>query len=337
MHVEESNVTLPPLRLADGSVLARPRTRVWSAGRRGMPVVLLVHALTGSARAGGDDGWWGPLIGPGRPFDTTRFRIVCLNNLGSVSGASSPTDADWPVGARVTAADQARFLRSALDVLGVDVVSLVAGGSLGGGVALELAAQDPGRVPRVWLLAATAQATPWVKAWNHVQRAIVAATTTTGDPGRGLELARQIAMLTYRAAPGLQQTQHDALGRIDGAQRSRVAGWLEHQGRKLRGRFTVDSYLAQLDAMDSVDVEVDAVRASVLVTAIDTDVLYPPDAVYATAASLRRAQQVETTTISHPHGHDAFLLAFDALAPLAARALALPAAPKAARAAGGAA
>jgi homoserine O-acetyltransferase len=37
-----------------------------------IPTVLVVHALTGDAGAGGDDGWWSPLIGPGRAIDPTR-------------------------------------------------------------------------------------------------------------------------------------------------------------------------------------------------------------------------------------------------------------------------
>ena len=61
-----------------------------------VPTVLLVHALTGDARAGGPDGWWEPLIGPGRVLDPRHVRLLCFNLLGSCYGSSGPVDADFP-------------------------------------------------------------------------------------------------------------------------------------------------------------------------------------------------------------------------------------------------
>jgi len=55
-----------------------------------VPTVLLVHALTGDMRAGGEGGWWEPLIGPGRVLDPTRVRLLCFNNLGSCYGTTGP-------------------------------------------------------------------------------------------------------------------------------------------------------------------------------------------------------------------------------------------------------
>src|SRR5437763_772820 len=63
--------------------------------------ILVCHALTGSAHAGsfyaadggldGPEGWWDPLIGPGRALDTERFYIICSNFLGSCYGTTGPT------------------------------------------------------------------------------------------------------------------------------------------------------------------------------------------------------------------------------------------------------
>jgi homoserine O-acetyltransferase/O-succinyltransferase len=59
------------VRRAD--VLATPS----GAGLPGdTPTVLVVHALTGDARAGGEGGWWEPLIGVGRPIDPTKVRVL---------------------------------------------------------------------------------------------------------------------------------------------------------------------------------------------------------------------------------------------------------------------
>ena len=85
-----------------------------------VPTVLLVHALTGDARAGGVGGWWEPLVGPGRALDPSRHRILCLNNLGSCYGSSGPLDPGFPQGEDVlTPWDQAAAQLQALEALGI--------------------------------------------------------------------------------------------------------------------------------------------------------------------------------------------------------------------------
>ena len=49
--------------------------------------MVVCHALTGSADV---SDWWGPLVGPGRALDTSRFFLICLNSLGSPYGSASP-------------------------------------------------------------------------------------------------------------------------------------------------------------------------------------------------------------------------------------------------------
>ena len=34
--------------------------------------------------------WWDSCIGPGKPFDTNKFFVVSLNNLGGCRGSSGP-------------------------------------------------------------------------------------------------------------------------------------------------------------------------------------------------------------------------------------------------------
>jgi homoserine O-acetyltransferase/O-succinyltransferase len=294
-----------------------------------VPTVLLVHALTGDARAGGEGGWWAPLIGPGRPLDPTRHRLLCFNNLGSCYGSSGPLDPGFPAGARLTTVDQARALWLALDELGLERVHLAVGGSLGGMVVLALAALRPRRVERVMPLGATAEASAWVVGFNHVQRQAIAL-----DPDRGLELARQLAVLTYRAEPGLDAAQgrHDP-GTPRAGDELKVASYLEHQGDKLRRRFDAASYLALLDAMDAHDLlgrrpGLDEIRASALVVDIASDQLFTSARVQELARRLQVACHVETATLRSPHGHDAFLLEWDALQPLVRRALELPGSPR---------
>ena len=203
-----------------------------------------------------------------------------MNLLGSCYGTSGPTDGGFPrladdahaaelapsrggfavpavdLPATITTWDQARSLLAALDRLGVDRVEAVLGGSLGGMVALAAAALDPDRFARLVPIAAAPTASAWILAWNHVGRqAVLADPGFPADARRGLELARQLAMVTYRAEPGLDATQGRAQAGAAWSSRGRyrIQTYLEHQGAKLAARFDARAYLALIGAMDHHD------------------------------------------------------------------------------------
>src|SRR5690606_27699777 len=128
-------------------------------------LVIVFHALTGDADAAG--GWWREVIGPGRALDTDRFAVLSPNLLGSCYGTTGPSDyeakedeggeggkgGEFPP---VTPRDQARLAGLLVNELGVESPALVAGGSLGGMVALEWALEHPGRARAVVAMAAPA-------------------------------------------------------------------------------------------------------------------------------------------------------------------------------------
>src|SRR5690554_4076810 len=89
-------------------------------------LVVVFHALTGSADAAGD--WWRELIGPGRALDTRRYAVLCTNLLGSCYGTTWSTPDD----PTITPRDMARLVSRLVDDLGVHSVALAVGGSLGG-------------------------------------------------------------------------------------------------------------------------------------------------------------------------------------------------------------
>lgn len=342
------DLALPDLALARGGVVQSHRTKGWWWSRAGdqpdavqanVPTVLLIHALTGSAQAGGEGGWWEPLIGPGRALDPAQYRIVCFNNLGSCYGSSGPGVAGFPAGPTVdlTCLDISRALLLALDQLGIERVHLATGGSLGGMVTLTLAALAPQRFERILPLATSVSASAWVVGWNHVARQILRL-----DPGypqqvsRGLEIARQLAILTYRAEPGLEAKQGRALQGKALAGGYPVQSYLEHQGKKLRSRFDARAYELQLAAMDHYDLlqalpgdtqpAIHRVRASTLVVDVDSDQLFTPAQAEALTQHLRAAgARVERTTLRSIFGHDAFLMEWETLAPILTRALQLQA------------
>lgn len=342
------DLALPDLGLVHGGVVRFHRVRGWMWSREGdapdallpdVPTVLLVHALTGSAQAGGKEGWWEPLIGPGLALDPAHYRILCFNNLGSCYGSSGPGVEGFPAeqNLELTSLDISRALLLALDKLGIGRVHLTTGGSLGGMVTLALAALAPERFERVLPLATSVSASAWVVGWNHVARQIL--RLDPGYPnnvGRGLELARQLAMLTYRAEPGLEARQPRPSVVAATASGYPVQSYLEHQGAKLRNRFDAQSYELQLAAMDHHDLlqplpgdtrpAISRVRASALVVDVDTDQLFSPAQAETLAQHLREAgARVERITVHSIHGHDAFLMEWETLGPILTRALQLQA------------
>lgn len=306
----EAGVTLPDLGVA-----------YRRDGPHSASAVLVVHALTGSADAAGD--WWSPLIGAGRALDSDVRQVVCLNLLGSCYGTSGPRDfadpADFPA---ITPRDQARAQWAALDALGITRLELVTGGSLGGMVALEIALERPSAVEVVMPIAAPAVIGNLAAGWNHIQLKLLEL-----DRERGLELARQLAMTTYRSE-------------VDFDTRAGIASYLEHQGVKLRHRFDAGSYAALAGAMNAHDIGrarggvVAALRAlasagvSLTGVGIEGDILYGPRQVQALVDAARTAAVSATyREIASDKGHDAFLVEWDQLTVILREALAREEAP----------
>ena len=256
------------------------------------PQVLVVHALTGSADAAGD--WWEPLIGPGRALDTTRVGVLCANLLGGRYGSTGPTSVDpatgRPYGAafpQPTARDEARALWALADRLGIGRFVLVTGGSLGGMIAQEVALERPDAVDHLLPMAAPAATGPMAIAWNHIQ---LEAIDALGE--RGLELARQLAMTTYRSEADFD----DRFGRgrePDG--RFSIASYLDHQGAKLLDRFDPDTYRVLVRIMDGHDVGrdrggiVEAYRALAAAGTGVTGVGIPGDILYGVGPGAARS------------------------------------------------
>ncbi len=91
-----------PLRLHRGGVIEQPVVAYECWGRPNAArdnTVLLFTGLSPSAHAASSSedptpGWWESMIGEGRPIDTRRFFVVCVNSLGSPFGSSSPASID---------------------------------------------------------------------------------------------------------------------------------------------------------------------------------------------------------------------------------------------------
>lgn len=301
-----SALTLPELPLDSGEVMRQVRMAYHLDGAlspRRDNVVLVLHALTGSADAAGD--WWQGLIGSGAAVDTDHWAVLAPNLLGSCYGSTgpdAPRDSAFPA---LTVRDVARAVALLVEKLGVRRVALVTGGSLGGMVALEFAASFPGAAERALVFAAPAALGAGAIAWSHVQRRAL----DVGGEG-GLELARAIAMLSYRTPRelGARFTRARALGG-----EFAVQTWLDAHGRRLAARMSATTYRTLIDIMDTHDVSAarggtgERLRASgthFTGVGISGDLFCPPEEVRGWT-SHAGGSYVE---ISSVHGHDAFLI-----------------------------
>ncbi|MGQ9876189.1 MAG: homoserine O-acetyltransferase MetX [Chloroflexus sp.] len=333
-----------PLTLTSGATLG-PITLAYETYGELAPdrsnAILILHALSGDAHAAGfhsptdrKPGWWDAMIGPGRPFDTNRYFVICSNVIGGCRGStgpSSPHPSDGrPYGSRfplITIEDMVHAQQRLIDALGIDTLLAVAGGSMGGFQALAWTVEYPQRVRGAILLATSARSSPQTVAWNYIgRRAIMADPRWRGGdyydsdaPRDGLAVARMLGHITYLCEEKLEQrfgrrVDGDAL---DLGPRFAIEHYLEHQAVRFNDRFDANSYLVITRAMDNWDLTArygslaaafDLTRARFLALAYSSDWLYPPAETYQMAAAAQAAGRSFTThLITTDAGHDAFL------------------------------
>lgn len=314
--------------------------------------VLVMHALSGDAHVAGrhhvtdrKPGWWDALVGPGRGLDTDRYFVVCANVLGGCAGSTGPSSidpqTDRPYGMRfprVTIGDMVRAQVRLLDRLGIATLHATIGGSMGGMQVLDLVINYPDRVRQAIVLATAARHGAQQIAWNHIGRAAIMRDPRwcNGDyyagpqPADGLAVARMIGHVTYLSEERLERRfgrdWQDA-----NATQFAVESYLNYQGDSFVNRFDANSYLYITDALDRFDPSagyaslVDALgnaQARFLVTAFDSDWLYPPrDSEELIAALDAAGRDWDYARLPSVLGHDAFLLEHEQLTPLVASAL----------------
>ncbi|MBV9570882.1 MAG: homoserine O-acetyltransferase [Alphaproteobacteria bacterium] len=308
--------------------------------------VLVCHALSGDQFAAGTHpmtgraGWWETMVGPGKPIDTDRFYVICPNVIGGCMGSTGPASCnptagkpyalDFPV---VTIADMVRAQIRLIDVLGIEKILCVTGGSMGGMQALEWAARFPERVVSAIPIATSARHTAQNIALHEVGRqAIMADPDWRGGnylndsvrPARGLAVARMIGHISYLSEAALTQkfgrTLQDRTAYSFGFGADfQVESYLRHQGSTFVGRFDANSYLYITRAMDYFDLAAEqgsdlanlfrntAIRF--LVLSFTSDWLFPTNENRAIAQALSNAgAKAQFREIESIRGHDAFLL-----------------------------
>ena len=309
--------------------------------------VLILHALSGDAHVAGrhgpndhKPGWWDFMVGPGRPFDTDRYFIICSNVIGGCKGSLGPSSInpetgkpyglDFPV---VTIGDWVEAQRQLIDHLGIHKLLNVVGGSVGGMQAIEWTLRFPDRVKTATLLATAARLSAQGIAFNEVsRRAIMSDPKWHGGnyyqesdhPDAGLSLARMIAHITYLS----EESLHQKFGRklqdrekygYNFSTEFQVESYLHYQGDAFIKRFDANSYLYITKAIDyyditrggqiSLDLAFKPAKAKYLVLSFSSDWLYPSrDSKEIVRALKRNNLEVTYCEINTNYGHDSFLV-----------------------------
>ena len=315
--------------------------------------VLICHALNASHHVAGvytdqpkNLGWWDNMIGPGKSLDTDQFFVIGVNNLGSCFGSTGPMHvnpdtgrvygADFPV---VTVEDWVNAQARLLDVLGIEQLAAVMGGSLGGMQALSWTLQYPERVKHAVVVASAPNLNAENIAFNVVARRAIVTDPDFNDghfyaqgvvPKRGLRIARMIGHITYLSDDVMNEkfgrelreaVTHNATGYKYSTQdvEFQIESYLRYQGDKFSEYFDANTYLLITRALDYFDPAkayannltkaLARATAQFLLVSFTTDWRFAParsrEMVHALVANQRDVSYAE---IDAPHGHDAFLL-----------------------------
>jgi homoserine O-acetyltransferase len=295
-----------PFQLHHGGELAAAQLAWRLTGQTGQPLIIAIGGISGHRRVFDlqqpHNGWWHELVGPGRALDSNRLRILGIDYLGGSGHSSAPQAGEsWP---SVSSFDQAAALHQLLEHLQLGKVQAIVGASYGAMVALAFGERYPQQVEQLIVISGADRAHPMASAWRCVQRQTVRFAISAGRAAEGLELARALAMSTYRSPEEFAARFSGPPERSDGRFVLPVEQYLFARGRDYAARYQAETFLCLSESIDLHRVDATAIRVPTLAIAVREDQLVPLEDMRALVARLPQAQLVE---ISSLHGHDAFL------------------------------
>lgn len=317
--------------------------------------VLIFTGLSPSAHAASSPedpspGWWEDMIGPGRPIDTRKSFVICVNSLGSPFGSTSPAAINPATGQPyrltfpvLTIEDIARAGHEVVKSFGIKKLAYVVGSSMGGMTVLAYCALFPDTARNLVSISGSARSTPFAIALRSLQREIIRRDPAWADgnytadsvPITGMRLARKLGMITYRSAAewqvrfgreraSVERKAGDPFG-ID----FEVESYLENHAAKFTGQFDPNCYLYLSRAMDLFDLAEhggsvnEALRRfnieRALIIGVETDFLIPITQQQELAEGFTAGgKSVQFVRMPSLQGHDAFLVDMDRFRPVIA-------------------
>ena len=339
MVVREGILDVPgEVSLYHGGRLTGIRIAWRLVGPANAPVVCALGGISANRRVFDSEeprkGWWSQIVGPDQALDAERFRVLSFDYLGgsaettgpgrtalhavpdtkisstvsdSADGRASP---DYAASAsashfpNISTYDQAELLVRLLNHLGLKSLRAIVGGSYGGMVALAFGERYPERVGRLVVIGAADRTHPMATAWRSVQRQILRFAVECGRPKDGLQLARALAMSTYRSAEEFG-ARFNGAPTLDGERFTfPVESYLIARGSDFAERHQPESILCLSESIDLHRVDATRIFVPTTIVAVREDQLVPLADMRGLVARLPVARLHEISSI---YGHDAFL------------------------------
>ena len=278
------------------------------------PIVLVNHALTGNSNVAGSKGWWQSLIGPNKAIDTNRFTVLAFNIPGNgFDGNPNHLIHNYK---DVVARDIATIFLTGLNQLNIQRLFAVIGGSLGGGIAWEMAVINPTIVQHLIPIASDWKATDWIIANCLIQEQFLV------NSKHPIHDARLHAMLCYRTPESFKARFERS--KTPDVRYFNIESWLLHHGEKLQKRFQLSAYKLMNQLLKTIDVTqgrggsatniLNTIESQIHIIGIESDLFFVSDENRETLKLLQpKLSQVSYHEISSIHGHDAFLMEYDQL------------------------
>ena len=338
-----------PFAMKRGGVLHGARMAYETWGRLSPAAdnaILILTGLSPDAHAARHDdnpepGWWEAMLGPGKPIDTDRWFVVCVNSLGSCKGSTGPASLDPATGApyklsfpELSVEDGADAAAHVVRSLGIARLACVIGNSMGGMVALSLLQRHPGIAHAHVNISGAARALPFSIAIRSLQREAIRLDplwnegdyTEAAYPESGMRMARKLGVITYRSA--LEWDGRFGRVRLDSERRDddpfglefEVESYLEGHARRFIRRFDPNCYLYLSRSMDWFDLGeschgtctqgLSKLRVDrALAIGVHTDILFPIQQQQEIADGLLAGgADAQCLALPSPQGHDAFLV-----------------------------
>ncbi|WP_103072462.1 alpha/beta fold hydrolase [Aquimarina sediminis] len=280
------------------------------------PVVLVNHALTGNSNVCGENGWWNGLIGKGKCIDTDKYTVLSFNVPGNgYDGVEENLIKEYKI---FKARDIAAIFLEGLKLLEIHKIHAAIGGSVGGGIAWEIAALNTSIISNLIPVATDWKSSDWLKANCLVQEQIL---LNSSNP---VHDARLHAMLIYRSPESFRQKFDRSYN--EDKDMYNVESWLLHHGEKLDGRFELPAYkelnhiLANIDITEgrgSFEEVAASIKSNIHIISVRSDMFFTEEEDEITFEKLKQVKQnVTHGVIDSAHGHDAFLIEFEELSTL---------------------
>ncbi|WP_350292998.1 bifunctional aspartate kinase/homoserine dehydrogenase I [uncultured Croceitalea sp.] len=271
------------------------------------PIVLVNHALTGNSNVAGENGWWSDLIGAGKCIDTQNYTILAFNIPGNgYDGFVIENYKDFVAG------DIASIFLKGLQQLEVSRLFAIIGGSLGGGIAWEIAALNPTITEHLIPVASDWKSTDWLIANCQIQEQIL---INSREP---VHDARMHAMLCYRTPESFKERFQR--GTNEELKVFNVESWLLHHGKKLQERFQLSAYKLMNQLLKTIDISRDGIKVfealqnsntNIHIIGVNSDLFFTAEENKETFKQLAQANSnVTYGEVESVHGHDAFLMEF---------------------------